>query len=117
VTYDTGRRWEWQVRDWFRARGYVVIRAAGSHGPADLVALRRGQMPVLIACRATRSGLSPAERRVMVTVGAQAGALAVLVDKPARGRQRVRSVGTDGYGEFGDLTARFGAVHVDARGP
>jgi Holliday junction resolvase len=34
-----GRRREYTVRDILRARGFDVVRAAGSLGPADLVAL------------------------------------------------------------------------------
>lgn len=30
---------EWKTRDWLMPAGYIVIRAAGSKGPLDLVAL------------------------------------------------------------------------------
>ena len=38
--YSAGRRYEWRSRDALRKRGYFVIRAAGSKGPADLIGLR-----------------------------------------------------------------------------
>lgn len=38
--YASGRRAEWRARDWFRRRGYTVIRSAGSKGLVDLVAWR-----------------------------------------------------------------------------
>lgn len=38
--YASGRRAEWKARDWFRRRGYTVIRSAGSKGLVDLVAWR-----------------------------------------------------------------------------
>lgn len=34
-----GRNKEWAVRDWFIARGYHVVRGAGSHGMADIIAI------------------------------------------------------------------------------
>ena len=37
--YSAGRRLEYLARDELRRRGYVVIRAAGSKGPVDLVAI------------------------------------------------------------------------------
>lgn len=38
--YLSGRRYEWKVRDEWRKKGYTVIRAAGSKGPFDLIAIR-----------------------------------------------------------------------------
>ena len=37
--YQRGARLEYRARDALRAQGYAVMRSAGSHGPADLVAL------------------------------------------------------------------------------
>lgn len=37
--YRKGRRLEYAARDALQAEGYVVIRAAGSKGPVDLVAI------------------------------------------------------------------------------
>jgi hypothetical protein len=34
-----GTRLEWRTRRWYEAAGFVVVRAAGSHGPLDLVCL------------------------------------------------------------------------------
>jgi len=45
--YTSGRRAEWKARDYLRARGYYVIRSAGSKGLADLVAFKTGR-PVLL---------------------------------------------------------------------
>ena len=38
--YITGRRFEYKVRDEWRAKGYVALRSAGSHSPYDVIALQ-----------------------------------------------------------------------------
>lgn len=48
--YEKGRRFEYKVRDNFRKRGYIVYRSAGSHSPADLVAMKAGEI-ILIQCQ------------------------------------------------------------------
>ena len=37
--YNRGRRWEYIAKKELEAADYTVIRAAGSHGPYDLVAI------------------------------------------------------------------------------
>lgn len=37
--YERGRRFEWLRKKAWEAQGYVVLRTAGSHGFADLLAL------------------------------------------------------------------------------
>lgn len=44
-----GSRFERFIRDYYEERGYFVIRAAGSHGPMDLVAMNFIEI-VLINC-------------------------------------------------------------------
>lgn len=41
ANYTKGRRFEYEIADILKREGYDVIRAAGSHGPFDLVAIRR----------------------------------------------------------------------------
>jgi len=41
--YHTGRRGEWKVKQMLQREGYVVYRAAGSKGAADLVAIKNSQ--------------------------------------------------------------------------
>lgn len=41
--YDRGRALEYRARDALRSDGYLVVRAAGSKGPADLLAFKPGQ--------------------------------------------------------------------------
>lgn len=50
--YEAGRRLEWEVKADLEALGYIVIRAAGSHGHADLVALNpRKNGVILLQCK------------------------------------------------------------------
>lgn len=47
--YTQGRRLEYKARDLLEGFGYLVVRAAGSKGPVDLVALcPHGSMPMLV---------------------------------------------------------------------
>lgn len=58
--YSRGARFEYRVRDALIALGYIVIRAAGSHGIADLVALHRHRL-LLVQCK--RNGTCPPAER------------------------------------------------------
>ena len=80
--YEVGRRLEYRVRDIFRKRGYLVIRAAQSK-PIDLVCMKDGQS-MLIECKAGRSFLGAERKRELLSLSEQAGAVMVL----ARRRRR-----------------------------
>lgn len=43
------------MKQWEEA-GFTVLRTAGSHGFADLVAVRWGQIPCLIQCKCLKGG-------------------------------------------------------------
>lgn len=49
--YARGRAFEYRIKQRFIDAGYLVVRAAQSKGPADLVAIRSGMKPVLIQCK------------------------------------------------------------------
>jgi Holliday junction resolvase len=68
-----------------RALGYLVIRSAGSFGPADIVALRGDTLPLLVSCKIT-DRTTTAERMALLAVATDAGALALIAYKPDRGR-------------------------------
>jgi holliday junction resolvase Hjr len=83
--YDTGRRFEWLVRDDLADNGYEVSRAAGSKGSSkvDLFAFKPGQM---LFVQAKGNGtLGPAEWNRLVEVAAWVGAVPVLAAKAGRG--------------------------------
>lgn len=47
---NSGVMFEYKVRDYFEARGYTVIRSAGSKGPIDLIAFNSSECQ-LIQCK------------------------------------------------------------------
>ena len=83
-----GTRREHQVISLLVADGWVCLRAAGSHGPADVVALKRGAPPRCVQVKSDQSGpyknFGPGERIALVRFAYQAGAEAWLVWWPPR---------------------------------
>jgi Holliday junction resolvase len=79
---------ERQVRDMLRDDGWVVYRAAGSHGCADLVALRADMEPLLLQIKSDARNpfnhFGPEDRAALIAEGAKAGAGVVLVWWPPR---------------------------------
>lgn len=75
---------ERQVRHALEAHGWVVVRAAGSLGVADLVALRYANTPLLVSCKV--SGLAPpAERAALLEAAERAGARPIVATREHRG--------------------------------
>jgi Holliday junction resolvase len=76
------------VRDVLRAEGWVVIRAAGSLGVCDLVALAQSQRTMFVEVKATAGGpyerFSPGARSNLSAVAEEAGADAWLAWWPPR---------------------------------
>ena len=85
---------ERQARDALRAHQWVVVRAAGSHGPADLVALRAGRTPLLIACKVDGT-IGPGERRALVDAADMGGARPMLASRERRGYVDLYDVAAD----------------------
>jgi Holliday junction resolvase len=83
-----GDYFERRCRDTLEYRGYVVIRAAGSRGPADLVALKSESSPLLIQCK-INGHISRAEIRATVAMASQAGALPLLAHRARPGAARL----------------------------
>ncbi len=85
-----GHQRERQVRDWLTARDWVVVRAAGSLGCVDLVALKAGATPRLIEVKSTAGGpyerFGPADRAELSVNAEWAGAEAWLAWWPPRGK-------------------------------
>lgn len=83
-----GDYFERQTRSALEAAGWVVVRSAGSLGPADLVALRRNSEGVahvlLVSCK-TDGRTSPAERAALVDVADRSVAEPLLARRPGRG--------------------------------
>jgi Holliday junction resolvase len=74
------------VRKLLEQNGWVVVRAAGSLGVIDLVALKLGRKTMLIEVKSTAQSpwerFGPRERAELVRVADQAGADAVLAYWP-----------------------------------
>jgi Holliday junction resolvase len=88
VAVSRGHDRERRIRDQLTDEGWIVIRAAGSLGPVDLVALRSGFRPRIIEVKSTHRGpfhsFGPQERREMRNIAIDAGADAELCWWPAR---------------------------------
>jgi len=88
--YARGANFERVVKADLEMRGYLVIRAAGSHGVMDLVAFRFPRKPYasgetwFIQCK-IHGTMSPAERRELYETAAKWGAWAVRASRPKRG--------------------------------
>jgi len=60
-----GRKYEWKIRDRWRAKGYYVVRSAGSKGIIDLVAINpKTKKIVLIQCKSYKLS-KPKEKRIL----------------------------------------------------
>jgi len=83
-----GTKREHQVADVLRSEGWIVYRSAGSHGCADLVAMRVGFPPMLVQVKGNAGGpwehFRPVERRELEAEAIMAGATAHLVHWPPR---------------------------------
>jgi Holliday junction resolvase len=76
--YEKGRTFEYKIKTYLTRRGYFVVRAAGSHGPADLVAVRKGQRPVFVQCKKGSATVGKEEHNELFRAALQAGARAVI---------------------------------------
>lgn len=80
--YESGRRFEWAVRDRLIDDGYDVGRSAGSKTKVDLWAMKPGQ---ILFVQAKRDGrLPPSERRELLRLASHlpGSALPILAYKP-----------------------------------
>lgn len=83
--YRSGYRFERRVAEALVSAGYVVVRSGGSRGPADLVALKKGRRPLMIAC-STRT-VRPVARKSLVDAARLAGATAAVARRRRGGIQ------------------------------
>lgn len=82
--YRRGADFERRVQARLEAAGYVTVRSAGSHSPADVVALRRGSVAA-VQCK--RNGrLDPDEWNEFYDWCAKGGATPVLAQVGGGGR-------------------------------
>lgn len=77
---------EHQTRDALAQYGWFIIRAGGSLGCADLVALRVGKMPLLVQCKVLGKGrtmprVDPGERAALYDAAQASGARAIIATR------------------------------------
>jgi len=89
---------ERQAREALRVHGWFVVRAAGSHGIEDLVALRNGSTPLLVSCK-TNGKIGPQERAQLVESSRLAGARPLCAYRSRRGWVDLAVVYVDRVGE------------------
>ncbi len=46
-----GTDFEYRVKAYYVRRGYIVLRARGSLGPADLICLKEGERDIFVQCK------------------------------------------------------------------
>ncbi|MEM3006195.1 MAG: hypothetical protein QXJ79_05720 [Candidatus Bathyarchaeia archaeon] len=77
--YEKGRSFEYRVKRHLEGMGYTVFRAGGSRSPADLLAMKRGEL-LLVQCR-TGGYLSPRRRDRLRILAENLGARAILAHR------------------------------------
>jgi Holliday junction resolvase len=101
--YAIGKRFEDKVRANLESDGYGVVRAGGSRGAADLVALKSGQT-LIIQCKRTNGQLPPAERAKLLDLARICGGLPIVAYQPVPRRpvryRRLTGVGPSDWVEF-----------------
>jgi Holliday junction resolvase len=96
TAYRRGYNFEDRCRRALEGQGYVVVRSAGSKGPADLVAMRGG-VTLLVQCKLDRRLMGRGERLALLEAAARAGAIPVLAEREKK-RGPIRWVRLDGEG-------------------
>ena len=79
-----GSAFERKVAAELTADGYLVIRAAGSHGAADLVAVKPGQVLFVQVKLGGAGACSPAEWNEFFRLASSVAALPILAYRPGR---------------------------------
>ena len=110
TNYAKGATFERTVKADLEKRGYLVIRAAGSHGIMDLVAFRPPRKPYVtgetwfVQCK-TNGVLSPADRRELYETAFKWGAWAVRASRPKRGKLLFERLFTHGKEQWVEIYA------------
>lgn len=78
-----------KVRDWYAKRDWFAICARGSHGCADVVAIKEGRRPHVVQVKSTAQGpyerFGPKDRAELAFAARLGGADAFLAWWPPRG--------------------------------
>jgi Holliday junction resolvase len=107
---------EHQTRAALEHYRWVVVRAGGSLGPADLVALRDGNAPLLVQCKITGNGrryprVDPDERAALWETAEKAGARPIIATRYRGGWVALLALNGPSWTEYPTLDE----LHVPAR--
>lgn len=91
TSYARGKYRESRTAKRLRADGYYVIESRGSHGVADLAAIKPGQT-LLVQVKTGDARLGGDWWNELADAAWRAGALPIIADWPARGRLRLRQI-------------------------
>ena len=88
--YRSGRRFEYEVRDYFERRGWLVIRAARSR-PVDLVCIKGGRA-MLVECKYAGGRVLKDERKALEKIGRRYGVDVVVARRKKRGETELETL-------------------------
>lgn len=91
TAYTRGLRREKLTAERLRYDGYFVVEARGSHGVADLVALKPGQA-LMVQVKDGDARLDDGWWNDLLSFAQLAGALPIVADWPKRGTLRLRRI-------------------------
>ena len=86
-----GDYFERQCKADLERHGWLVIRAGGSLGIADLIAIKREHAPLLVSCKLSNR-IDPAERNALSETATRYGATAVVSWRFSNARVAYRRV-------------------------
>lgn len=87
--YRRGYTFETAIRADLESDGYWTIRAAGSHGLADVIAIKPGQT---LAVQAKLGPMPHDEWNALYRLCTEFGMVPLVADKPKRGQIRYRRI-------------------------
>ena len=79
--YEKGAGFERKIATILRRKGYFVTRSAGSFSIADLTALKKGQKPLIIQCKAGTAIVNEEDRDNLFLTAKRSGAIAITACK------------------------------------
>jgi Holliday junction resolvase len=80
-----GAVWERRMKVLLEQAGYMVIRAAGSHGAADLIAIRRDVRPVFVQCK-IHGTVGHGEWNALLTQARECGSTPIIASRNETGK-------------------------------
>ena len=91
TAYQRGLYREQQCMMRLEAEGYLVMRAPGSHGQPDVVAVKPGQV-LAVQVKAGNARLDHGWFNQLYSTALRAGAVPIVADFPKRGQMRLRRI-------------------------